>query len=164
MLCQSSLLFWGFFSLVSTLAINNVPVATPISKGGPSLGVSPTPAPAVGELRRRQATQVTQETVLAAPDNTCGYFGGSSGSSPTLCSRTAAANKAEQVCHGVAHPETASSQPQQRQQTAPNPHLAVCSVVILHQAARLHQLPRRVWIMHGMSSIQAAQDHVPQIP
>ena len=81
MVYNSSLLFWGLFSLASALAVNNVPVA----HRRPSFGVSPTPAPAVEELRRRQASQVTQETLLAAPDNTCGYFGGSSGSSPALC-------------------------------------------------------------------------------
>lgn len=85
MVYNSSLLFLGLFSLASALAVNNVPVATLIPNNRASFGVFPTPAPAVEELRRRQASQVTQETLLAAPDNTCGYFGGSSGSSPALC-------------------------------------------------------------------------------
>jgi hypothetical protein len=81
MIYQRSLLPLGLFSVVSGLAVHSVPVASPILNDRPSFGVSPTPAPALEELRRRQATQVTQETLLAAPDNTCGYFGGSSGPS-----------------------------------------------------------------------------------
>lgn len=53
-----------------------------LSDQGVSVTVpEPTAAPADGELRRRQATApVTLRSVLEAPDNTCGYFGGNSGS------------------------------------------------------------------------------------
>jgi hypothetical protein len=82
MVYNISLVFFGLLSLASALAVNNVPVATPVSNNRAFFGVFPTPAPASEDLRRRQASQITQETLLAAPDNTCGYFGGSSGSSP----------------------------------------------------------------------------------
>jgi hypothetical protein len=74
MVYKSYLLFAGLLSLVFSLALNNIPVATPISNHRALLGLSPTPAPFAEELRRRQATQVTEQTLLAAPDNTCGYL------------------------------------------------------------------------------------------
>ncbi|PMD38968.1 hypothetical protein L207DRAFT_634955 [Hyaloscypha variabilis F] len=52
--------------------------ATAVSNDRALLGLSPTPTPDAGELRRRQASQVTVQTLLAAPDNTCGYFYGNS--------------------------------------------------------------------------------------
>ncbi|KAE9372151.1 hypothetical protein N431DRAFT_483003 [Stipitochalara longipes BDJ] len=82
---KSSLPFVGLLSLVSSLAVDIVPVATAISNDGTLLGLSPTPAPATDELRRRQASQVAVQTLLAAPDNTCGYFYGTS-AAPWGCS------------------------------------------------------------------------------
>lgn len=112
---KSSLLFLGLLSLVSSLAVNNDPVATTISNGRALLGLSPTPAPDAGEPRRRQASQVTVQTLLAAPDNTCGFFGGNSGSSPaSRNSRISQANVAGQLHHGGVRPEIVSSQLQQQ--------------------------------------------------
>jgi hypothetical protein len=111
---KSPLLFASLISLVSSFAVDNVPVATAVSNDRALLGLSPTPTPDAGELRRRQASQVTVQTLLAAPDNTCGYFYGNSGSSPVQRkSRTLEANKAEQLRHGVAQLEIVSSRPQQ---------------------------------------------------
>ncbi|KAH8794543.1 hypothetical protein F5882DRAFT_397922 [Hyaloscypha sp. PMI_1271] len=85
MVCMDSLLFAGILSLVSSLAVDYVPVATAVSNDRASFNLSPTPAPAPDELRRRQASQVTVQTLLAAPDNTCGYFQGNS-DAPWGCS------------------------------------------------------------------------------
>lgn len=71
----------AFSASVSALALNKGPPPTPCSNHRDSYGVfaKPTAGPGLEELRRRQEAQVTQRTLIAAPDNTCGFFGGSSG-------------------------------------------------------------------------------------
>jgi hypothetical protein len=76
----ASILFLGLFSFMSALAVENIPLQTAIYQPHrvvDDLSVSkPTPAPNQNELRRRQDSQ---HTLLAAPDNICGYVNGSSG-------------------------------------------------------------------------------------
>lgn len=71
-------------SFVSGLNLRHIPAVATGLDSHERVAVStpkPTAAPKDKELRRRQATaQVTLRTVLEAPDNTCGYFGGDSGS------------------------------------------------------------------------------------
>ena len=112
---RSPFLFVGLLTLVSSLAVKNVPVATAVSNEKALLGLSPTPAPDAGELRRRQASQVTVQTLLAAPDNTCGFFRGNSGSSPASRNpETSQTNVAKQLHHGDVQVEIVSSRLQQQ--------------------------------------------------
>jgi hypothetical protein len=148
MVYNSSLLFAGLLSLVSSLAVNNIPVATPISNHRALLGLSPTPAPSAEELRRRQATQVTEQTLLAAPDNTCGYFDGNSGSCcPNL--RTLEfqwLTRPKSFPMGLCFWETVSLQLQQQHRTAPSPFQVTCCAVTPKLAAQHNQLRRHVGI------------------
>lgn len=61
---------------------HRLPVVTAQSNGLYPHNVVPEPTrgPNEQELRRRMTFQVTLRTVLEAPDNTCGYFGGDTGS------------------------------------------------------------------------------------
>jgi DNA/RNA endonuclease YhcR with UshA esterase domain len=67
----------GFYVQLNSI----VPTATPTALISHQDTVVPEPTidPGDNELRRRQTAQVTQRSVLEAPDNTCGYFGGNSG-------------------------------------------------------------------------------------
>ncbi len=164
MLYKSSLLFVGLVSLVSSLAVNNVPTATPVSNHRALFGLSPTPAPALEELRRRQATQVTQQTLLAAPDNTCGYFNGSSGSSASSSISSAlATNKASKLRHGVVHLGTVSLPLLPPCRIAPSPLQETCYAVIPKLAAQPRQLQRHVLIDTGMTTTKLAQGRAQKI-
>lgn len=79
---QFALLSLGFVTSISSVsarhnapaAITNIPRPQRFFAHVPAPAI--TPPPSIGELMRRQTVQ---ETLLAAPDNTCGYFNGSSG-------------------------------------------------------------------------------------
>lgn len=80
MISRPSVLFLASFSLsVSAFAVYIAPVTSVPQPYGVLSQLSvpePTEAPNVHELRRGQNAQ---KTLIAAPDNTCGFFNGSSG-------------------------------------------------------------------------------------
>lgn len=81
MLYKYSNIFVLFPALVSAIALNNDLAATKCMVKGGGEAPEPTQPPNAHDLRIRD---VPQKTLLAASDNTCGFFGGSSGSSPSI--------------------------------------------------------------------------------
>jgi hypothetical protein len=82
MLYKCPALLLAFCSSVSALTLDNGPAAA--TYGLPNVegeAPKPTQPPNAHELRVRD---ITQKTLLAASDNTCGFFGGSTGMSPHL--------------------------------------------------------------------------------
>jgi hypothetical protein len=79
MLYKYSNLFVLLSSSVSAIALNNDPAATKCMVKAEGEAPEPTQPPNAHDLRIRD---VPQKTLLAASDNTCGFFGGSTGSSP----------------------------------------------------------------------------------
>jgi len=81
MIQSTILLFLGLYSSFSFAAVINAPETTVVQqyRGVSAEGATPktTQAPNALELRKRQ--EFATKTLIAAPDNTCGYFNGSSG-------------------------------------------------------------------------------------